>query len=469
MAGELLDYAAFDEGRARRRARQAGLDGSFTFGSGAPIIVPHSDISMSALVAKAGVDQVVLTFSYADTNTNPLWQIAAVEVWIARVNDRAQASEFGQGETPFASFTHALPSNAGERYYWVRSRDGAGNVGAWHPSSATAGVRATALIEPNVPGSYYRLVGGKLDVSAAANALMIAFKTLNGNDPSEASPVFIGFQKADGLFEDVPVTAAKSIMITAGGAMETVANTPFRIWLVAYNSNGTVVPGVINPYHSSAGIVVLNESIGQTPVVVPFNQAGSIITTQSLSGSNKFRLLAYFDWDSGLATPGNWTVPTRTTYVDDGTPFPSDVIQSEQVSLFGLDGWTATTPHDGSIPQNSEGTQLISFSITPAAVENVLDCEIVVCGTYSVASPIVLALHQFGNANAICAAVGYCPGADLPFEIKLRHVFPIANSSSNFTVRIGGSNAGTGQVGSVGSLNLGGKRQSSLILREIMG
>jgi hypothetical protein len=63
------------------------------------------------------------------------------EVWASATNDRTAAALVGSGAY---SFEHgALPVDA-VRYYWVRAVDSSGNIGAYFPTSPTAGVTATA-------------------------------------------------------------------------------------------------------------------------------------------------------------------------------------------------------------------------------------------------------------------------------------------------------------------------------------
>jgi hypothetical protein len=107
-----------------------------------------ADITMSNLVATPGDNQVLLSFAYSDPNVSPdqtALQIAAVEVYWSKTNDRDQALFWGEAGYPFTSFLHAKPPGEGDHYYWVRSRDNSGTYGPWHPSGATDGVRSRAI------------------------------------------------------------------------------------------------------------------------------------------------------------------------------------------------------------------------------------------------------------------------------------------------------------------------------------
>jgi hypothetical protein len=63
------------------------------------------------------------------------------EVWTSGLNDRSTAGVIGQGSY---SFEHTGFAPNQRAYYWIRPVDTSGNVGAFHPVSATAGVTAVA-------------------------------------------------------------------------------------------------------------------------------------------------------------------------------------------------------------------------------------------------------------------------------------------------------------------------------------
>ena len=58
------------------------------------------------------------------------------------MNNRAGAVKVGEG---LYSFVHDGLTTSTTRYYWVRGVDDSGNLGAYHPTSATAGVSATPV------------------------------------------------------------------------------------------------------------------------------------------------------------------------------------------------------------------------------------------------------------------------------------------------------------------------------------
>ena len=96
---------------------------------------PTAPSSLTITGVLGGVDAAWSAGADADYDHSELWEASS--------NDRATASKVANvGGNRFAR--SGLPA-AVARWYWVRDVDTSGNVSAWYPSSATAGVTATTL------------------------------------------------------------------------------------------------------------------------------------------------------------------------------------------------------------------------------------------------------------------------------------------------------------------------------------
>lgn len=105
---------------------------------------------------------------------------------------------------------------------------------------------------------------------------------------------------------------------------------------------------------------------------------------------------------------------------------------------------TTTIPHDNTIPQNTEGTQFMTLSITPQSATNILVIEAVVYASYSVAAYLIAALFQDSTVNALAIGEIYVDAATGSVTIPVKHVMVAGTTSSTtFKVRCGGTNAGT--------------------------
>lgn len=148
-----------------------------------------SGITISGLAAVGGVGQVVLTWSITEASCLPYLRLDKVEIWEATTNNRTAATKVGEIFGTQIART-GLARNV-TRYYWVRARDVAGNVGEWYPLSQTGGIAATTRDEVPPAGSVGpdqvqpdAITASKIDVSdlsaITANLGTITAGTVNG-------------------------------------------------------------------------------------------------------------------------------------------------------------------------------------------------------------------------------------------------------------------------------------------------
>jgi hypothetical protein len=105
---------------------------------------------------------------------------------------------------------------------------------------------------------------------------------------------------------------------------------------------------------------------------------------------------------------------------------------------------TTTLPADDTIPQNTEGTQFLSVSITPSSATNILDIEVSVMVAASAIVHISAALFQDSTANALAARSQKALAAGDLMQITFMHSMVAGTTSATtFKVRIGGSGAST--------------------------
>jgi len=152
---------------------------------------------------------------------------------------------------------------------------------------------------------------------------------------------------------------------------------------------------------------------------------------------------------------------------------------------------SATTPHDNTIPQVGEGTQILSQAITPANASStlVIDVEVPIyvsaVGASGVAEEVtaIVHLHKDGASNASWAAVGPRVKAN---DTDLTNIGTIVGhgvvtfrftvtaggtSSQTWTVRVGKAeivSGGTGVVTVNGTATLGGVRGARITISEIL-
>lgn len=99
---------------------------------------------------------------------------------------------------------------------------------------------------------------------------------------------------------------------------------------------------------------------------------------------------------------------------------------------------TAIIPADASIPQITEGTEVLSFTITPRSATNKLRVSVRAYGTSDNAAYLSCALFVNGAANALDGQVVYTAGAGQSVPILLDYEYtPGTVSPQTITIRVG--------------------------------
>jgi len=134
---------------------------------------------------------------------------------------------------------------------------------------------------------------------------------------------------------------------------------------------------------------------------------------------------------------------------------------------------TTVVPVDDTIPQNTEGVQIISVTITPKSSTSRLRARFngnvassagagnaVICGLFCTPGP--------GGSDAIAARAISVPVTGYVFGIALEHEWvPGSTNQQTVTVRIG-PNTGTIRLnGGTAARQLGGAQAATLIVEEI--
>jgi hypothetical protein len=105
-----------------------------------------------------------------------------------------------------------------------------------------------------------------------------------------------------------------------------------------------------------------------------------------------------------------------------------------------------TIPQDDTIPQNTEGDQYMSLSITPQNALSTLEIDVQFFGSTGTGggNPIIVALFQDSTANALAAADQYQLTPNAITSVSLKHTMTAGTTSATtFKVRAGGTGAGT--------------------------
>jgi hypothetical protein len=129
---------------------------------------------------------------------------------------------------------------------------------------------------------------------------------------------------------------------------------------------------------------------------------------------------------------------------------------------------TGTIPFDNTIPQNTEGNEFFTLSITPTSASSKLRIEVLLNLDLN-ANRYIVALFLNSGANAIAVGGGMYITANWGRQISLSYYMTAGTTSAmTFKVRAGGNDPGTTYLNSTaGNDYFGGTFNSSITITEI--
>ena len=163
------------------------------------------------------------------------------------------------------------------------------------------------------------------------------------------------------------------------------------------------------------------------------------------------------------------TMPTTGTVVSSTEPMSGMVIQVANFTTGALATSTVLIPTDDTIPQNTEGVQVLSLIFVPKRATSKLKIEVTTVMSHSVIAWMVSALFRDAVADSLGASNVHQGTAGASVAPTFT-VYVNANSiaSTTFNVRIGAAAAGTTTFnGAGGGRYLGGAMASSITITEI--
>jgi hypothetical protein len=236
----------------------------------------------------------------------------------------------------------------------------------------------TTFVQTNATGTWYADLGQQvglnsplnlqINASVATNALTIALKDRNGNDPTPVSPAIIAFRDptiANGDLVIRAITTPLSITIPSTATIGTVNAQANRLWVGLFDNAGTPVLGVYNSLNSTGPSI---DCWDETNVATGTAIAGASNTPQTwyTNGtvtSKAFRVIGFVE--STQATAGTWaTTPSKVALFGPGVKRPGETITGPIAKTNS----TANTTTSASfvVLTNSE------ISITPSSAANLI-------------------------------------------------------------------------------------------------
>lgn len=205
---------------------------------------------------------------------------------------------------------------------------------------------------------------------------------------------------------------------------------------------------------------IAQQLVGTTAVQTLSNKSLVDSTTQIIDNVDATKIAKF---DCSAITTG-----TARTYIlpDADTPLGS-VMQQVRTQTGAVATGTTVMPYDDTIPQNTEGDEYMTLSITPLSATSKLVIEVEAILGISTGNRICLAIFQDSTANALAAtnsASTTAPGA----STTLKHSMTSGTTSATtIKFRAGPSGAATVTFnGNAGSRVFGGVAASSITITE---
>lgn len=300
---------------------------------------------------------------------------------------------------------------------------------------------------------------GQVNVSSAINAAQGA---------SIASAATTNLASATGNFITITGTTTITALGTVGaGAVRTVQFA--GILTLTHNSVSLILPTAAN-ITTAVGDVAEFTSLGAGNWQCTKYQRASgaalsvvTITDNLVLAQNSVDTTKQLKLDLSAIS----TTTTRTLSLPN---FNQNFWTVQQVRAITGAVATGTTvlPVDDTIPQNTEGDQYLTLSITPKNASNMLVIECVFNYAGSVSSSPGMALFQDSTANALAAVWDSITGTSTASKLILTYYMPAGTTSATtFKIRAGLNTAGTLTFNGGSSARIfGGVMASSLIITE---
>ena len=322
------------------------------------------------------------------------------------------------------------------------------------------------IIDPGAAGG---VANNYLSIAASVSSkiLTVALKGEDGNDPSATNLVTIAFRD-ETLTTGTPnvrtVTGATSVALASGGTLGFTAALAGRIYVWGIDNAGTVELAL------SRTADIFPESNLVTTVAIG---SGSDLATAMYSTTQRTslacRCIGYVEITTG-GTAGEWdNAATKVQVMHNGVKRTGDVVQEIYYQTGATVDGTTAIPGDDTIPQITEGTELMTLAITPTSLINKLNIECVADITRDEDGAITLALFQDAIAGALAAVNSRVVGTTLTTTILKHQKIAGTVSATTFRIRGGQHGVGTFRMNMAYTARMfGGICSSNIKITEVM-
>jgi hypothetical protein len=166
-----------------------------------------------------------------------------------------------------------------------------------------------------------------------------------------------------------------------------------------------------------------------------------------------------------IRAPASITADRTVTLPD--TDLSCFVVQRVGTSVQAVTASSTNIPYDDTIPQSTEGVEVMTQAITPKSANNVLVIDVTVFSSGASISQGTCALFKDSGANAVAASACASSTSDAAVTHKIRYaVVAGSTAATTYRVRVGQSTGNVTFNGSSSARIFGGVAASSIIITE---
>lgn len=368
----------------------------------------------------------------AESHEAALDELTMMALELAEKNDRTML--FPPTVTGFES-TVPNPVPNGDKYLKVNA---AGTAWEYQTLGSTAGLG-------NVSDDLTPSLGGDLDTAG----FNISFDTSKGilDENGNEQLMFTTTSSAVNYLDVANAATATSPTLAAKGSDTDVG--------IAFQVKGNEAYSFLGTSSTSAAVRLYEDADnGSNFIALKAPDSVSSNTTLTLPGA---------DGTSGqfLTTNGSATLAFSST-----PPYPT-LVKYATASNATYTSGTTSIPLDDTIPQSSEGTEILTATITPTASNSNLVITVTVPHSPSTANTLMMAVFRDSGASAVATYAQSTALNTYMMTTSFRFVVPASSTSATtFKLRVG-TNAGTWYInGDSAGRKFGGIAAVNMIIEE---
>ncbi len=261
------------------------------------------------------------------------------------------------------------------------------------------------------------------------------------------------------------ITTPTWITIPSGATLGASDGVPFRIWILSRPDGGYLA--AINTKMTDGIYPLFDNDLYDTVAIDATAGSAGVFYSDGVQSAIAMRIIGFLDYT--LPVAGTWdTAPTRIQLFDQGMPLPGTTIQTRRNSTGAYAAGTTIIPVDDTIPQVTEGFQIMSQTIVPKFESSVLRINSSISVSASALARCSLALFKDGASDALSARTQKITSIQRTMILSHTELASTAVSQT-WTTRIGPDDAKTVYFnGYLGARFFGGVMESYINIDEIM-